>query len=284
MRIPIGRVPDPSRISASGRSHTSSRIPLSRYFLLHGATLTYFESEDGAKKPKPKPKGQLAVVSVGHAKNSDLPEMDQSEASRLYAAVTSDDPICKAVMLDRARKNLSLGRWHWALADLEMAVALGEDSADVWNDVGVCRLETGDDDAALDAYSKAASIAPDHPQAYANKSICLRRKGDLAEAEVAATKAIELAPKAAGNYAGRGTVREQKGDTEGAIADFKTALELDPHNATVLAAVMRLSSDLVGAASLSGYLDKRGQVNKDFKKRYDGGRVSDCGRRNPHSS
>ena len=82
MRIPIGRVPDPSRISASGRSHTSSRIPLSRYFLLHGATLTYFESEDGAKKPKPKPKGQLAVVSVGHAKNSDLPEMDQSEAGQ----------------------------------------------------------------------------------------------------------------------------------------------------------------------------------------------------------
>ena len=50
-----------------------------RYFLLHGATLSYFESEDGAKKAKPKPKGQLTVVSVGHAKNSDLPEMDQSE-------------------------------------------------------------------------------------------------------------------------------------------------------------------------------------------------------------
>ena len=82
MRIPIERVPDPSRISASGHSHTSSRIPLSRYFLLHGATLSYFESEDGAKKSKPKPKGQLTVVSVGHAKNSDLPEMDQSEAGQ----------------------------------------------------------------------------------------------------------------------------------------------------------------------------------------------------------
>ena len=30
-----------------------------RYFLLHGATLSYFESEDGAKKAKPKPKGQV---------------------------------------------------------------------------------------------------------------------------------------------------------------------------------------------------------------------------------
>ena len=49
-----------------------------RYFLLHGATLSYFESDDGAEKAKPKPKGQLTVVSVGHAKNSDLPEMDQS--------------------------------------------------------------------------------------------------------------------------------------------------------------------------------------------------------------
>ena len=46
---------------------------------------------------------------------------------------------------------------------------------------------------------------------------------------------------------------------------------------------MRLSSDLVGAASLSGYLDKRGQVNKDFKKRYDDERVSDCGLAHPHS-
>ena len=36
----------------------SARAPslLVSYFLLHGATLSYFESEEGARKAKPKPK------------------------------------------------------------------------------------------------------------------------------------------------------------------------------------------------------------------------------------
>ena len=52
-------------------------------------------------------------------------------------------------LLDRARFSMRGGGWAAALSDLEMAISLGEDSADAWNDCG-----------ALQACASASRVAP----------------------------------------------------------------------------------------------------------------------------
>ena len=47
-----------------------------RYFLLHGAQLTYYESEEAAASGA-KPKGQALVEAIRHAVPDDAPECDE---------------------------------------------------------------------------------------------------------------------------------------------------------------------------------------------------------------
>jgi tetratricopeptide (TPR) repeat protein len=53
-----------------------------------------------------------------------------------HPQVLEEDVLCMPALLDRARFSMRGGGWASALSDLEMAISLGEDSADAWNDCG----------------------------------------------------------------------------------------------------------------------------------------------------
>ena len=60
----------------SSHLHRSSLPSHRSYFLLHGAQLTYYESEEAAASGA-KPKGQALVEAIRHAVPDDAPECDE---------------------------------------------------------------------------------------------------------------------------------------------------------------------------------------------------------------
>ena len=50
----------------------------------------------------------------------------------LYRELLNADPLCAKALVGRAKMNIRGGLWSIALSDLSIALALGEDGADVW--------------------------------------------------------------------------------------------------------------------------------------------------------
>ena len=180
-----------------------------RYFLLHGATLSYFESEDGAKNAKPKPKGQLTVVSVGHARNSDLPEMDQSEAGQtlignsiklgspdgktvIVFAETAEEKIGWLRALLPCRRDGSGGTNHTTIAaryDSELQAAREGDEEGGWAEVvegsswpDLPDIERGGAQASLERALALAGYVPASTQPQPAALCALFELGKLAAA------------------------------------------------------------------------------------------------------
>lgn len=96
------------------------------------------------------------------------------QAAALYDQVLEDDPLCWQALLDRARMHLGCGNWPAAVADLEVAVGMGQQSAEVLNDRGVCYYELGEYTAALASFGDALRRNSRYQQAYTNRGNCHR--------------------------------------------------------------------------------------------------------------
>src|SRR5579871_778863 len=78
-----------------------------------------------------------------------------------------------------------LGRMAWEDGDQATAVALleraaaGEAPAAVWFDLGLARQDLRDHHGAAAAYHKAFELKPDHAEAALNLGICLQESGNL---------------------------------------------------------------------------------------------------------
>ena len=91
--------------------------------------------------------------------------------------------------------HLALGSWAAALVDLQLVIGLGQQSAEVYNDRGVCSYETGAFDKALEDFNQAIELNPSYAQAYTNRGNCLRKQAKTAQAADDYTKAIEMLSK-----------------------------------------------------------------------------------------
>ena len=150
------------------------------------------------------------------------------EAQQLYWQVLDDDALCWQALLDRSRMHLALGSWASALVDLQLVIGLGQQSAEVYNDRGVCSYETGAFDRALEDFNQAIELNPSYAQAYTNRGNCLRKQAKTAQAADDYTKAIELDPKNPKSYNNRGALHLKTGKYADALSDFSEAVRLDP--------------------------------------------------------
>ena len=133
-----------------------------------------------------------------------------------------------------------------------------------FNLIGLCLLELGREESALNAFTQASARRPEAVEPIANRALALLRLDRREEAEEAYHRAFELDParpmvasnlaallvargdptaagavideafaagsRHAGLFLERGRLRGARGDLEGALADFEEAIEREPGN------------------------------------------------------
>lgn len=120
------------------------------------------------------------------------------------------------------------GNWQDALADFDKAIRLRPDNADTYNDRGATRKANKDLKGALADYNKAIRLRPDYAEALCNRGNVRSGKGDLNGAMADYNKAIRLKPDLAEAFLNRGIAHEGNGDLKDAIQDYDKALLLKP--------------------------------------------------------
>lgn len=93
------------------------------------------------------------------------------------------------------------GRLDDAAEHLERALAL-EPDAGTWSNLGVVRLQRGDEAGALDAFRAATGLDPDHLGAASNLAALLLRRGEIDEAQGWFERALAVDPTDRGARAG----------------------------------------------------------------------------------
>ncbi len=118
------------------------------------------------------------------------------------------------------------------------------------------KIESGDFEGAVEAYTRAIEMDPNNARAYYNRAIAFEMLGDPFNALEDYTKAIEIRPDYAEAYNNRGCLRMNERDYEEAIEDFSRAIQIKPGYA--------LAFDNRGRSWVE--LREYRQAIKDFKK------------------
>jgi arylsulfatase A-like enzyme/Flp pilus assembly protein TadD len=125
---------------------------------------------------------------------------------------------------------LQTGQAPKAIPHLEVALQLSPELGDHYTALlGDARLLTGDLDAALEAYEKAARMNSENPTAQVGLMLRALRGGSLAEAEAHAARARQITrDRGGGAHLNIGRNWERLGELERALVCFERALRLDP--------------------------------------------------------
>jgi tetratricopeptide (TPR) repeat protein len=95
-------------------------------------------------------------------------------------------------------------------------------------------MQSGENDKALDLFTKAIEAAPKDAQRYVYRGSLYSKKGDVAKAIVDFKKAIELNPKDPEPFGQRGLIFGQMGLYLQAVADLTECLQLSPEGPTAV--------------------------------------------------
>ncbi|HTG34178.1 MAG TPA: 4Fe-4S binding protein [Thermoanaerobaculia bacterium] len=109
-----------------------------------------------------------------------------------------------------------------------LALARGEEAAEVHQLVARFAWLRGDVSTAAAAYERAIAAAPDAAGPYLGLGVLAARAGDLAAARAAFDRGLARLPDSADLAYNAGLVRALAGDLDGAIAGFERALVLAP--------------------------------------------------------
>lgn len=100
-----------------------------------------------------------------------------------------------------------------------------------WYHQGNARMDRGDSESAVEAYTRALKLKPHDTDAYIKRGKAWSKKGNFDQAVADFTTALELKPHKAAVYVNRGRAWDGKGRSERAIADFTRALDINPYDA-----------------------------------------------------
>ena len=148
------------------------------------------------------------------------------EAQQLYWQVLDDDALCWQALLDRSRMHLALGSWASALVDLQLVIGLGQQSAEVYNDRGVCSYETGAFDRALEDFNQAIELnRTTRRRTPTAATACASRRGGAGGRLHQGDRARPEEPE---ELQQPRRAAPQAGKYADALSDFSEAVRLDP--------------------------------------------------------
>ena len=135
-----------------------------------------------------------------------------------------------------ARQYIARGDWENAERNLDLAVALDADNAEVYEAFGLLYQSTGELQQAESSFRQALKADPKFSRARNNFAVFLMSQNRYAEAEKELERVVDDTL-----YSGRprafinlGTVRLRLNDAEGAEAAFDRALRMDRRNPIAL--------------------------------------------------
>ena len=161
--------------------------------------------------------------TVSHAQHL-LATQRAAEAAEVLGAIEGifdAQPALYALLGTALRRS---GENAAALIAFTQASVLAPDSADYMLGVGLCHRDARDDESARAAYARAVELAPDHPGAHCNLGNVLFDLGDHVAALNHLERAIELAPRLAEAWASLGNILGARAALRDAPPEFRAAL------------------------------------------------------------
>jgi predicted TPR repeat methyltransferase len=195
----------------------------------------------------------LALAIAMHRANR-LDDADELYARILEAAPDNADAVHFRGVLRHQR-----GGSEEALELIRRSIALNAAVPDWHNNLGNVLLETGQVDAAADAYEEAACLGPARADIHNNLGVLRREQGRTEEAESAYRRAIELDPKNVEAHTNLGRLLNGLGREEESMRCFCEALLLKPGHAP--------AREALGLAYYTlGRFEEAAQVYRDWLK------------------
>ncbi len=130
----------------------------------------------------------------------------------------------------RGRSFYEKKNYDSAISDLEKAIELDPNDANMYYWRGFCFYEKEDFDNAISDFSKAIELDPNDANIYYWRGICFYDKEDFDNAISDFSKAIELNPSDPEHYYWRGRSFYEKKNYDSAISDLEKAIELDSND------------------------------------------------------
>lgn len=111
---------------------------------------------------------------------------------------------------------------------LNKALEQDPNLAEAYNDRGIVQAQGGQEDQAMQDFSRALSLAPKYYKAYNNRGNLHQKRGDLDQALADYNQALALNAQYVPAYVNRGNLYRKKGLTDQALADYNQAISLKP--------------------------------------------------------
>jgi Flp pilus assembly protein TadD len=143
---------------------------------------------------------------------------------------------------DAGRNAFEAGLSAYAAKDFAAAIACfasvierRHDDSDAHNNLGLCYLETGQVEDAVDSFVLAIHFKPDFPEAFHHLALAALQADDYQEAVRCLERALELNPDFAAGHSSLGyLLTHRTGEFERGAAHIRTALRLKPADPDIL--------------------------------------------------
>jgi tetratricopeptide (TPR) repeat protein len=146
------------------------------------------------------------------------------EAERMWRFAVALQPFHSRAHVAISRLYLERRQYAEASAELEDAIPIGSEDADLYYYRGNARLAAGRGEQALTDFAKAVELDPGEPTYYTARGIALQRvRGDIERARANFDEAIRIDPKCHAAWMARGMLSYEMKDLEAAERDLRHA-------------------------------------------------------------
>jgi superkiller protein 3 len=142
------------------------------------------------------------------------------------------------VFVGRAEEDIAAGRYPQAEEDLSRAVEAEPANWKLWSNLGVVRVQLGEDESAIKAFERARRLAPQEAPPYFGLGLAYMKTGDLEKALEAYRGGLARDPNdvaANQNYA---FLLTENGDFRDAVEPLKRLKSLQPENVSTRATLI----------------------------------------------
>jgi protein O-mannosyl-transferase len=190
----------------------------------------------------------------------------------LYESDVKSAPNCAKInyhyaleLTKKGRDNKDNSLIDKAITHFEKAISIYPTYADAFGEMGLAYFYKGDQDKALNYYTKAAELQPD-AKVWSNMGMIFFNKGNMPEAQKVYEKAVALDPRFVDARRNLGSAYAMQGRYKEAIIQFQEAIKYAPEQAILYFFLGSAYKDGGDAAKGQPFLDKAYKMQPSLKK------------------